>query len=183
MRKVSSAVLALSFLASSSQVWAAIVPAIQPAGVFVTTPNPEWSSLHVASQSSTEHRQLHRDMVRMNLDWHTQYEAGKGTPGYDAEYRVFRQQTNKTHRQFHRFMEQGGMPEVMPEEPMPAETTPEPVPPFLPMESSPVNALRTMRMQQTVIPVVVPRTVVSRPSRRIIVGEQQARNFNWMRSH
>ncbi|MBI5155943.1 hypothetical protein HZA45_01570, partial [Candidatus Peregrinibacteria bacterium] len=125
-----------------------------------------------------EHRQLHRDMVRMNLDWHTQNEAGKGTPVYDQEYRIFRQQMNKIHRQFHRFMEQGGMPEVMPEEPMP-----EPLPPSLSMESSPANALRTMRMQQTVVPVVVTRKAVSRPSRRIIVGEQQARNLRWMQSH
>ena len=119
MKKVFSVLLASCTLLTSSPALAVTAPAKQPAGVFVTAPNPEWTSSHVESESSSDHREFHRNMVRMNLEWYAGHDTGKGTSQYHQENRDFREQLNSSHRQFHRDAQQAETPATVPETSIP----------------------------------------------------------------
>lgn len=72
----------------------------QPNNGFYEEPNPEWATLH-STNGTVEHRQYHRDVVQAHLLWHTQHLPEKGTTAYGEAHRLYHQEMNMLHRDFH----------------------------------------------------------------------------------
>lgn len=72
----------------------------QPNNGFYEGPNPEWASLHSANGTAA-HRQYHRDAVQAHILWHDQHRSEQGTAAHVDAHRLYHQQMNLSHRQFH----------------------------------------------------------------------------------
>ncbi|HLD71643.1 MAG TPA: hypothetical protein VI873_03455 [Candidatus Peribacteraceae bacterium] len=74
----------------------------QPNNGFYEGPNPEWAVLHSTNMEGTAvHRQYHRDAVRMLSEWLEENRPERGTSSYENAQRLFYQDRNMLHRQFH----------------------------------------------------------------------------------
>lgn len=74
----------------------------QPDNGFFEGPNPEWATLHSTDVRGTEdHRQYHRDAVQAHLLWHQQNQSQRDTAAYENAHRIFHQDRNMLHREFH----------------------------------------------------------------------------------
>jgi len=74
----------------------------QPDNGFHEGADPEWATLHSTdSRGTPEHREYHRQGVRLHLAWHKEHLAQRGTAAYENAHRAFHQERNMNHRQFH----------------------------------------------------------------------------------
>jgi hypothetical protein len=81
---------------------AAVVTMNQPDNGFFEGPSPEWATLHSTdTQGTAVHRQYHRDGAAALLSWLTQNRTERGTASYEDARRIFYQERNMAHRQFH----------------------------------------------------------------------------------
>lgn len=79
-----------------------VVTMNQPDNGFYEGPDPEWATLHSSDQRGTpEHRQYHRDAAQEHFLWHQEHHAEQGIVDYEFEHRLFHQERNHLHRQFH----------------------------------------------------------------------------------
>ena len=88
-----------SFAASA---FAEVITMNQPDNGFFEGPSPEWATLHSTNMQGTAvHREYHRDGVTALLLWLVQNKAERGTAAYEDARRIFYQERNMAHRQFH----------------------------------------------------------------------------------
>lgn len=138
----------------------------QPDNGFYEGPSPEWATLHSTNtQGTAVHRQYHRDGAAALLDWLADHRAERGTIAYEEIRRIFYQERNMMHRQFHTLpVSLDGLSQLDPS----TNNTPTPAP----------------RPSPTVSPVAyedpapVPRTYEGRPSRRSIIASAEEQNRN-----
>jgi hypothetical protein len=94
-----SVTLLSSFAASA---FAQVITMNQPDNGFFEGPSPEWATLHSTNtQGTVEHREYHRDGATALLLWLAQNKAERGTASYEDARRIFYQERNMAHRQFH----------------------------------------------------------------------------------
>lgn len=104
MKNISSVGFALVFffIALPSALAAETPTMNQPDNGFHEGADPEWATLHSTDTRGTvEHRQYHREGVRLHLAWHAANIANKGTAAYNDAHRLFHQNRNSDHRAFH----------------------------------------------------------------------------------
>lgn len=105
MNNLLSRGLALTLLAVAVPVAFAadMVPTMnQPDNGFHEGADPEWATLHSTDSRGTAlHRQYHREGVRLHLNWHREHASEKGTAAYNEAHRLFHQERNMDHRDFH----------------------------------------------------------------------------------
>ncbi|OGJ61075.1 hypothetical protein A3C37_03355 [Candidatus Peribacteria bacterium RIFCSPHIGHO2_02_FULL_53_20] len=79
-----------------------VVTMNQPDNGFFEGPSPEWATLHSTdTQGTAVHRQYHRDGATALVLWLTQSRSERGTVAYEDARRIFYQERNMSHRQFH----------------------------------------------------------------------------------
>lgn len=81
---------------------ATVVTMNQPDNGFYEGPSPEWATLHSTdAQGTAVHRQYHRDGATALLQWLNLNRGERGTAAYEDARRIFYQERNMSHRQFH----------------------------------------------------------------------------------
>lgn len=94
-------VLFLSALASTALAQA-VTTMNQPDNGFNEAPDPEWATGHSTDAGGTpEHREYHRDGVKAHLVWHEENQPEQGTAAHSDAHRLFHQDRNTDHREFH----------------------------------------------------------------------------------
>ena len=152
--------LTLSLLAIVPSAFAQTAPTMnQPDWGFFEGPNPEWATLHSTSIFGTEeHREYHRDAVRSLLLWNQEHRSEQGTTAYRDENRLFHQERNMLHRQFHT------APVVSIDSTPPARSVTDD-------RNDPPNV-----RPPSSVSAPVSRTYIGKPSRRSIVAAAEERN-------
>ncbi len=72
----------------------------QPDNGFYEGANPEWANLH-ATDGNADHRVYHRDAEEARRRWYAEHQSEAGTVAYSRALRLFLQERNMKHRQFH----------------------------------------------------------------------------------
>ena len=156
LKIIGTSVTLLSMIAPSAFAAETIVTMNQPDNGFYEGPNPEWATLHSTdNRGTTEHREYHRDGVRSHILWHEENISGRNTGAYEEDHRIFHQDRNMLHRQFHT----------------------EPVTPLEPSADQVGTSPRviTVALNTSVSPTPQP-TSAGRPSRRSIVAAAEVQN-------
>jgi hypothetical protein len=136
----------------------------QPDNGFYEGPSPEWATLHSTDVRGTaEHRQYHREAVQILLQWMNEHRPDQGTSAYSDALRVMHQNRNMDHRHFH----------TDPEEFDPMTNSNTPIEDGIPVPRPVSSTVEDDRLNG-----IAPfdHTYTSRPSRRSIVDEVEARN-------
>ncbi|OGJ57526.1 hypothetical protein A2881_03720 [Candidatus Peribacteria bacterium RIFCSPHIGHO2_01_FULL_55_13] len=143
---------------------AVVVTTNQPDNGFYEGPSPEWATLHSTSTLGTAvHRQYHRDGAAALLTWLSDHRPERGTIAYEDIRRIFYQERNMMHRQFHTLpVSLDGLSQLDPS----TNNTPAPAP-------RPSPTVSTVAMVDL---VPVSHTYEGRPSRRSIIASVDEQN-------
>lgn len=136
----------------------------QPDNGFYEGPSPEWATLHSTdTQGTAVHRQYHRDGAAALLDWLSDHRPERGTLAYEDIRRIFYQERNMMHRQFHTLpISLDGLTQLDPSTDNAPASAPRPSP-----------TVSTVAYQD---PAPVTYTYEGRPSRRSIIASVDEQN-------